>query len=77
MTEQINIGIGIGHRNFFRLNIGTSDIGGLSRIGRTLVMLCAAKTQVVIKLLGQSGRIKSCSMSYLSLIFDYADSQAF
>jgi len=40
-------------------------------------MLCAAKAKVVIKLLGQSGRIKSCSMAYLSLIFGYADSQAF
>ena len=35
MIEQLNIGIG--HQNFFRLNIRTSDIGRFTRIGRSLV----------------------------------------
>jgi len=35
--KQLNIGIGIGHWNFFRLNIGTSDMGRFTRIGRSLI----------------------------------------
>jgi len=36
MTKQLNIGIG--HQNFFCLNIGTSDIGRFTWIGRSLMV---------------------------------------
>jgi len=39
MTEQINIGIGHRTSEFFCLNIETSDIDGLTRIGRTLLRI--------------------------------------